>query len=270
MSATGTQAGQEPLDAGLKLVLPGRSTPAGAGWDWVARGWSLFTAAPLMWILSIVVLVIVAIVLALIPIVGQLIFQLAQGVFAAGFVAACRSIEVGGEFEIEHLFAGFKQRFGPLLIVGLILLGGWIVIVLVFVMIAGLSLLGAFMSGDPNAAMAAMAASVLTILLGVLVMLALMVPLLAAYWFAPALVMMHNMQPLDAMKASFFACFRNFVPFLVYGLVMMVAGIIAVIPFGLGMLVWVPVAITSTYVAYRQIFTEDAPQAQSVQSRMVA
>jgi uncharacterized membrane protein len=88
--------------------------------------------------------------------------------------------------------------------------------------------------------------------------LALMVPLVAAYWFAPALVMIHDMAPIEAMKASFFACLRNLVPFLLYGLVMFIAAVIAVIPFGLGMLVWVPVAVASTYVAYRQIFTEDA------------
>jgi uncharacterized membrane protein len=39
---------------------------------------------------------------------------------------------------------------------------------------------------------------------------------------------------------------------------MFIAAIVAVIPFGLGMLVWVPVAVASTYMGYRQIFTEDA------------
>jgi uncharacterized membrane protein len=47
------------------------------------------------------------------------------------------------------------------------------------------------------------------------------------------------------------------VPFLLYGVVMLVGAIVAAIPFGLGFLIWVPVAIASTYVAYRQIFTED-------------
>jgi uncharacterized membrane protein len=45
-------------------------------------------------------------------------------------------------------------------------------------------------------------------------------------------------------------------PFLVWGIVMTLAGIVAVIPFGLGLLVWLPVAIASTYIAYRDIFTE--------------
>jgi uncharacterized membrane protein len=39
--------------------------------------------------------------------------------------------------------------------------------------------------------------------------------------------------------------------------VMTIGVFVAIIPFGLGMLVWVPLAIASTYVAYRQIFTED-------------
>jgi uncharacterized membrane protein len=258
MSATGTQVQQEGLAAGLKLVLPGRSTPLGAGWDWVAKGWTLFARAPLMWIIAIVILFVIAIVMAFIPILGQLVFQVAQPIFAAGFVVACRSIEKGGAFELEHLFAGFTKRFGPLAIVGVIFLVGWLALMVVFFVIAGMSLLPAFMTGDQGIIQEALANSLLTIALAGLVVAGLMVPLVAAYWFAPALVMMHDMSPIAAMKASFGACFRNFFPYLVYGIVMMVAAVIAVIPLGLGMLVWVPVAISSTYVAYRQIFTEGA------------
>jgi uncharacterized membrane protein len=260
----GTPAAEEKLDAGLTLVVPGRGTPLGAGWDWVARGFRLFTPAPLMWILAVIVLFVIAVVMALIPIVGQLVFQLLQPVLMGGLMVACRSLERGGEFELEHLFAGFSRRFGPLMIVGLVFLLGWLAIAAVFFMIAGLGMLGALMSGDAGSVMAAAGPGGLMILLGVLVMLALMIPLVAAYWFAPALVIIHDMPPVEAMKASFFACFRNFFTFVVYGIVMFVAAIIAAIPFGLGFLVWIPVAIASTYVAYRQIFTaeEAAPVAR--------
>ena len=121
----------------------------------------------------------------------------------------------------------------------------------------GFGVLGAVLSGNTEEIGPALAASIGMIVLGGLVLTAAMIPLLAAYWFAPVLVMMHDVKPVEAMKASFFACFRNFLPFLVYSLVMMVALIVAMIPFGLGLLVWVPLAITSTYVAYRHIFTRD-------------
>ncbi|HEX5129720.1 MAG TPA: BPSS1780 family membrane protein [Usitatibacter sp.] len=251
----------EALDAGLRLVVPGKATPASAGWEWIAGGWQLFVRAPLMWIISLVILFVIAIVLAFIPFLGSLAFQVMQSVFAGGLVAACRNIERGGDFELEHLFAGFKVRFVPLLIVGLIFLAACLVLMLMFFAVAGLSLIPAFLTGDSEAVSAAMAGSIILILLASLVLLALFVPVVAAYWFAPALVMMHDMPPIDAMKASFHACFRNFVPFLLYGLVMSVGFIIAMIPFGLGMLVWVPVAIASTYVGYRQIFTEEAAAA---------
>ena len=253
--ATPPEAG--PYDPELKLVIPGKGLPAGAGWDWIVEGWALFTKAPLMWILSLLVIFVVAVVVSLVPFIGQLAFQLVQGVIAGGFMVACRSLEKGGEFEIEHLAAGFSRRFVPLLIVGVLFLLGTIVIFLVFMVFVGVGMVGAFMAGDPENAARAIMASMGSILIGTLVVLGLMVPLMAAYWFAPALVMMHDMKPMAAMKESFFACFRNFVPFLLYGIVMMVAAFVAILPFGLGMLVWVPVAVASTYVAYRQIFTDD-------------
>jgi uncharacterized membrane protein len=257
MSATGVQGTPtQEIDPSLKLVLPGRGQPVGAGWTWVVEGWRLFARAPLMWILAIIVVFVIAVVVSIVPFIGSLAFQLLQGVFAGGFVVACRALEKGADFELGDLFAGFSKRFVPLLLVGVMLILGWIAILLVFMVFAGFSLLSAFMSGDPNNAYAALAASAGSLALGGLVALGLMVPLMAAYWFAPALVMMHDMKPVAAMKESFFACFRNFVPFLLYGFVMLVAAIVAAIPFGLGFLVWMPVAIASTYAAYRQIFTE--------------
>lgn len=259
----------EAMDEGLRLVVPGRSLGAGAGWDWIVAGWKLFARAPVMWIIAIVVLFIVALLLNFIPLLGSIVYQLLQAVFAAGFVAACRSLERGGEFELEHLFAGFTRRFVSLLIVGLLTLLGWVVILLVFAMFVGFSILGAALTGSQEMMLEAMLASTGMLLLGALVAMLLALPLLAAYWFAPALVLMHDMAPVEAMKASFGASFRNIVPFLVYGIVMLVLAILAVIPFGLGMLVWLPLMIASTYAAYRQIFTEDAEAPLPARAGMV-
>ena len=263
MSATQTEL-RPPAgtpDDDLKLVLPGRIDSPGGGWTWIAEGWKLFAKSPVMWIASIVLLFIIAMALAFIPIIGQLAFQLLTPVFSAGFVVACRAIERGGEFELEHLFAGFKKNFGNLVIVGLLTLLGWIAIFLVFAMFVGFSVLTAMLTGSADNMLVAVGASTMTILLGSLVAAALAVPLVAAYWFAPPLVVMHDMSPLSAMKVSFFGCFRNFIPFLVYGLIMAVFALIAAIPLALGFLVWLPLAIASTYVAYRRIFTQGAGEA---------
>lgn len=261
MNATEAVEFPERLDAGIALQLPGRREAAGDGWIWVVEGWKLFARAPLMWVISVLIVLVTALALSIVPFLGSFVFQVLQAVIAGGFVVACRSLELGSEFELEHLFTGFTRRFVPLAVVGAIFLVASLGILLVFAVVAGFSVLGAILAGDPESAVATMMASAAVILLGTLLMLALFVPLLAAYWFAPALVMMHDVKPLDAMKESFFACFRNFMPLLVYGVVMFVLLILAMIPFMLGLLVWVPLAITSTYVAYRRIFTRDAPAA---------
>jgi uncharacterized membrane protein len=251
-------------DDSLKLVVPGKSVAAGQGVAWIGTGWKLFVKAPLMWIVALLILVVIAVVTGLVPILGQVAFQIATPIFYAGLVVACRSLERGGDFELEHIFAGFKTQFANLAIVGAIFLVGMLAILLVFAMFAGFGVLGAFLTGNADDLAPALAASVFTILLGTLVMLALMVPLLMAYWFAPALVIMHGMGAVDAMKASFAGCLRNIVPFLVYGLVMLGIFIVAAIPFGLGLLVAIPLSFTSTYAAYRDIFTEDTAPPSAV------
>ncbi|HEX3063529.1 MAG TPA: BPSS1780 family membrane protein, partial [Usitatibacter sp.] len=75
-----------------------------------------------------------------------------------------------------------------------------------------------------------------------------------AYWFAPALVVLHGMEPIAALRESFVACLRNILPSLVYGVLMLLLSIGVALTLGLGLLVWVPLFFTSTYAAYRDIF----------------
>jgi uncharacterized membrane protein len=258
MSTPGSTTAAVTAGEGLTLVLPGRSVPAGDGVKWIGDGWRLYTKAPLMWILALLILIVIAVVVSLVPIIGSLAFQVVTPVFYGGLVVACRALERGEDFELEHLFAGFKTQFANLMVIGVVFLVGMILIFAVFALFVGFGVLGAILTGNTETAVSSIAASGFAILLGLLVMLALMVPLVAAYWFAPALVIMHGMAPLAAMKASFGACMRDFIPFLVYGIIMTVLVCIAMIPLGLGLLVWIPLTFTSTYAAYRGIFTEDA------------
>ena len=264
MSATQAPAMEDPGSA-PRLTLPSRVNPAGAGWDWIAAGWRIFTRAPLMWIISIVLVFIAALVIGIVPLIGSIVFQLLQGVVAGGFMLACHSLSRGGDFELEHLLAGFRRNFVNLLLLGVFLVVGGLLIMLVLAMFVGAGVLTAFMGGaTPEHALEMITASVIPMLLGGLVALALTVPMLAAYWFAPALVMLNGLGPTAALKESFLGSFRNFVPFLVYGIVMTVFAILAAIPFGLGFLAWIPLAIASTYTAYRSIFTDTSADVPAV------
>ena len=265
MSTAGTTStAASAADDELKLVLPGKSVSAGAGATWIGAGWKLFAKAPLMWIVALLILMVIAVVVSFVPIIGSLAFQIATPVFYGGLIVACRSLERGGDFELEHIFAGFKTQLANLAVIGGVFLAGMLLIFGVFALFVGFGIVGAMISGNTEDIMPALASSGFAILLGSLVMLALMIPLLMAYWFAPALVIMHGVGAVPAMKASFGACLRNFIPFLVYGIIMMVLVILAMIPLGLGLLVWIPVSFTSTYAAYRDIFTEDTSPTSAV------
>jgi uncharacterized membrane protein len=174
-------------------------------------------------------------------------------VFMGGIVAGCRAIDSGGQLEFNHLFEGFRTRFGALIAVGALYLAGFVAILLVVMLITGASVFALFMAGGGQTDLAQGGAA-LGILLAMLIVFALMVPLVMAVWFAAPLVMFHNLGAVEAMKASFTGSLRNVVPFLVYSIVGLVLSVVATIPLGLGWLVLGPVFAASVYTGYRDIY----------------
>ena len=228
----------------------GRNVDAGRGLEWLKQGWQLFVKNPGMWIAIAVILLVIVIVLSFIPVIGSLAANFLMPVFAGGILLGCKSLTEGGDFGIDSLFAGFRQNTTNLILVGVFYLVGVIAItVLVFLIGGGAALTGGLIGHGPGVGVAMGG-----FFLAMLVMLVLLVPLAMAVWFAPALVVFRNVAPLEAMKASFFACLKNIVPFLVYGVILFVLCIVAMIPFGLGMLVMVPVMMGSVYASYVEIF----------------
>jgi len=231
----------------------GNARPAGAGLEWWTKAWPLFTRQVGMWIGVIVVTAIIIIVVSLIPVLGQLAIFLFGPVIAGGLMLGAREVDRGGELAFGHIFAGFSNQMGQLVLIGVIYLAGMVVAAVIIGLVGGIgigTMLGAS-SGEPAAMGAAGATG---ILLAVLIGIALMLPLYMAMWFAPALVVFHELGAMDAMKASFFGCLKNIVPFLIYGIVGMLLSIVASIPFGLGWLVLGPVVTASVYVGYRDIY----------------
>ena len=231
-------------------VPGGRAVGAGQGWTWIADGFGLFKKAPGIWIAVVVILFVILIVLAFIPLLGAVATFLVMPVFVGGLLLGCRALQGGGELEVAHLFAGFKEQTGNLIVVGALAIAGWIIVMLPVVAIVGTGAILAVLRGDP-AGVAALGAS---FMLAWLVALALSIPIYMALWFAPALVVLRGMAPVAALRESFVGCLRNILPFLVYSIVVMVLGILAAIPLGLGWLVLGPTLIASVYVSYRDIF----------------
>jgi hypothetical protein len=234
------------------LIESGRAVPSGNSWRWIVGGFNLYKQSPGAWTLVLIIAFVIMLLALVLPF-GQLAFVLLYPVFVAGLMLGCHAQAHGEAFEVAYLFAGFKNRFGQLVLVGLLLMLGAIAAVMVGSLISGLGLFAAVAMSVSGA----LALAPLTLLLFFLVSLALLIPLQLAIWFAPALVVFHGVAPAEAMKQSFVGSLKNIVPFFVYSIIVMGLAFVASIPVFVGWLVLAPTLVGSMYHSYRDIFLDD-------------
>ncbi len=230
-----------------------RLVDAGRGWGWWQDAWALFMRNPGMWVVFGLICFVLFVVLSFIPFLGGLVVALLSPVVMGGWLIAARKLEAGGTLEVGDLFAAFKSHLNPLIILGALLLGATIVIALV-AGVLGMGAIAGIGVGSSRGSAAGMMAGVGAGMLSVLLMLVMGFLVGMAMWFAPALVVFGNLPPVDAAKASFSACMKNVVAFLVFGVIYIVAAIIASIPFGLGWLVLVPLLALCAHFSYKEVF----------------
>jgi uncharacterized membrane protein len=240
-----------------------RSVPPGRGWQWIVEAFALFRKNPLIWLVLNLILVAIGWVLGKVPVAGSYMLYLLAPIFLAGIMVACRDLESGGDIEIGHLFRGFRQSTSQLVTVGGVHLVGQVAISGLMLGIGGPEF-QEIAQGRPMEDPAAVSPETRNrILLALLVGLSLYLPLALAVWFSPALVLLGNQQGFRAIVFSLIAGVRNILPFLVYSLVSSVLLVLAVIPFGIGLVLWLPVMVLTMYTSYRDVFVAAAPAAQT-------
>ena len=224
------------------------------GWEWIKQGYALFTKAPLLWIVFLMILFVAAVALSSVPVVGEPLVSLLMPVISAGLMAGCRSLQQGDELELAHLFSGFKQHTSSLVTLGGITLASQYLILGVMMVVGGATLVGLLTSGqpdtDPNVLMQAITGASFAVLLGIVLFIMLMM----AMQYAPLLVFFNNATPVQAMKLSLRAFTHNVGPMLVYYITFTFLAILASLPMFLGWLVLLPLVFTSLYASYCDIF----------------
>jgi hypothetical protein len=222
------------------------------GLKWIVDGFALFRLRPLIWVALAAAWLLIALVLVAIPTLGQLILYLVTPALGAGLLVGCRALERGSDLQIAHLFAGFRSHPGPLITIGGVYLLGNVITFGAFMMLGGEQIISAALerAADPNAPPPDIpTAPLLSVFL--------LVPLFMAVTFAPALALFRGLPALEAMKASFQACMANLLPVLLFAVVSAVLAMIAMLPYGLGTLVWIPVYAGAVYRGYEALFGND-------------
>ncbi len=234
--------------------MQAKTLNASLGWGWLKCGWNLFARDYGTWFLMFILLALIGILLSFVPAIGSIALTVMMPVFMGSYMSAARTLETGGNITVGNLFTGFREKSSRnrLLVLGALYVVTEIVLLLVvFFLLGGPALMEASEDGTIDPATVVMTSGMSFGML--LAMLAAMLVAMA-FLFAPALVMLDGLSPVDAIKTSFTACLSNILALLVFGLIYTLLAILALLPMGLGFLILIPVTILAVYCAYQSVF----------------
>jgi hypothetical protein len=249
-----------------------RKVPAGHGLIWILAAWRLTEGYRGLFVALVLGFMVLAMIASLIPLVGSVVTALLMPVFQAGLMLGCDALRRGEPLKVDHLFAGFQSEAGRLVGLGAISVAAGFLMLLVSAAIVGPGFLSVMLAGAPPDP-AAFMGIILRAMLAVLIVMALSLPLYMALWFAVPLITLHGLEIVAAMKRSFAACLHNMLPFLVWSVVLLLAGLVitlplwigialhstllifvALLPLIVGCIVLAALAFASIYTSYRDIF----------------
>lgn len=243
--------------------------PAGAGLVWIKEGWRLFKLSPIPWMGMTALVFMVIIGVNMIPYIGHLAIELLSPFLVAGYFSASRAAMAGEPVTFIHLGAGAQNGRDALLRIGLAYLAGSLLVFALVHLLTGSDLRELLRQAQNPAALSPdelnllVAAALPAMLLGT----ALLAPLLMATWFAPGLALFDAFPASRALWWSLWACWVNWRPLLYYSLMLGALGALAlIIPFGLGLLVFLPLTLISTHAGYRMIFAAEEPPTRELEA----
>lgn len=248
-----------------------QTLPAAAGWRWLISGFAIFRRNPPLLGMLVIAYWFAILLLNVLPIIGSLAASLVIPGLSVGLMQAARNLERGQPIGLPTLFGGLKENPRTLMLLGAIYLLCSLGVLGLSAAADGGTLLGTMLSDKAGERETLEAADLL--LPGLLIM-ALMTPIMMAYWFAPVLAAWHQLSVGKSLFFSFVACWLNWRAFLVYSVaLLLVAGILPGLLLGLLLILFpalqglatamitvpmvlivAPTIFASFYASYRDIF----------------
>jgi hypothetical protein len=271
--------------------------PASAGWQWAASSIELVSHHPAPLFLSTFLVLLCTSALIWLPvlgalaigidrdarslllILGMLVNLLLGSIMIVGLSAIYRGAEKGEKASLNLFLRPVKEKLVPLLILSAVFVAAIVVALITYPLIA----YSVFSVIDVTALFDNSKASgqihgfegigkmLLVQLVFGLFLVALMIPVLMAYWFSPFLIAWDGMPVGKALRISFTACLGNWKAFLVNGAVCLLAAltgftaalILSELPVNMGFLpafamniLIMPFMFANYYFSYKTIFPE--------------
>jgi len=247
-----------------------RVVPARNGWSWVVKGFAMFRKNPPMWLFLVFAYSLALAILQKVRYLGPSIAFAMLPVFSVSFMFMCAVLEKGGALHPALLISGFRSRRPTLIVLGLVyLLSIAAALALASLADAGTLLVWFLLNQlpseetlqDPGFAQGALIATLVS------------APVMMAFWFAPVLAAWNRIGAAQSLFYSFFAVWRNWRAFLVYGAVILLAVLAIVmcvrvlsllmqadpgLAESLVLVLTLPTLFGSSYASYRDVFPENA------------
>ena len=218
--------------------------------SWLISGWGIYKQKPLTWTLMVLILAIF-LMIGMSSAIGRVIAVMLTPVFAGGIYVAANKIDNGEPIAIEHIFAMFKdsQKLKQLLIIGGI-----------GVAVVGLNYIIQNMTGSDyqmryKSGTSSYYDNQITTPGGILNTLISWVWGFASLFSIP-LVAIKNQMAIESLKSSLSACFDNLISIVIFSVISFVLMFVGIIPFGLGLLVVMPVLICTSYFAFKMVYLD--------------
>lgn len=260
--------------------MQARRLTAREGWRWLGAGLAIFLKNPPMLTLILIAYWLTLATANVIPLLGPLIATIAIPAFSVSLMNAVRKIDSGQPLFLSTLFSGFQKETKTLVTLGGLYLGATLV-TLGASAIADGGLFLQTMLGDAKPSPEEVASG--EFLAAAQIALVLMMPVIMAWWYAPVLAAWHGFSAGKALFFSLAACLRNWRAFLAYtacalffgGLLpgLLLGVLVSLMPAAAGIVptlvtlplifVLAPTLVASFYVSYREVFSEDAPPAET-------
>ncbi len=247
-----------------------RIVGASRGWRWIAEGMLIFRKNPAQWLLLIGLLFIASRILLLIPLIGAIAVVLIAPNVLAGLAHGAQALTEGKPLRLGYLASGFLKNAAQLIAIGGISLFGQLLTIMAMMLVGGETMSDISKTMTAGAmtpeTIEAMRTGMPNIMLAMLVGLLLSIPVMMAVWFAPLLVLFDDLKPFPALVMSLWACLKNTLPFLLYGMAVL-APMVILMPLSLavrqpdlGLWLLAPILVPSIYASYRDLFVRAPAQ----------
>lgn len=200
------------------------------GLTWLAKGFRLFHRQPLAWTLILFIYWAAMLMMAFVPLLGAVVPLLIAPGLAMGFIEVARAVDEQRPPAPPLLVSAFKSDRAK----AVLLLGAWYLMEIVAILLVSMAIDGGAMVEWITAGRRPQAQEMAQTQAAAIVSIALYVPVMMAFWFAPQLVVWSGFSPIKALFFSFFAVWRNRAAFIRYaitwaGLTLLVGAISALI-----------------------------------------